>query len=329
MATGTSATGGYVCPLRIRFLGDSFPEAREILAGVLAGDDVGAWSAAGPAGPGGTADVLIPALRRVDGPVMDAVRPALIQQFGAGLDRVDLEAATARRIPVANVPGDQTGGAGSVAELAMLHLLALSRRFDQARARLRDGLLGEPVSRGLAGQTATVIGLGAIGREVLIRLRPFGVRLVGVGRRPRAEADAAVVSLIDEYRPLSDLHTALEATGLLVLCLPLTASTRGLIGAAELDALPPGGIVVNVGRGPVVDHDALVAALRSGRLEGAGLDVFWHEPIDPADPVLAENVIATPHVGGVTTHAYRATALRFADNVERLRRGEPLENRVV
>jgi phosphoglycerate dehydrogenase-like enzyme len=86
---------------------------------------------------------------------------------------------------------------------------------------------------------------------------------------------------------------------------------------------------VNVGRGPVVDHDALVAALRSGRLEGAGLDVFWHEPIDPADPVLAENVTATPHVGGVTTHAYRATALRFAVNVERLRRGEPLENRVV
>ena len=328
MATGTSATGGYVCPLRIRFLGDSFPEAREILAGVLAGDDVGAWSAAGPAGPGGTADVLIPALCRVDGPVMDAVRPALIQQFGAGLDGVDLEAATARRIPVAHLLGDQHGG-GSVAELAMLHLLALSRRFDQARARLRDGLLGEPVSRGLAGQTATVIGLGAIGREVLIRLRPFGVRLVGVGRRPRAEADAAAVALVDEYRPLSELHTALEATGLLVLCLPLTASTRGLIGAAELGALPPGGIVVNVGRGPVVDHDALVAALRSGRLEGAGLDVFWHEPIDPADPVLAENVIATPHVGGVTTHAYRATALRFAANVERLRRGEPLENRVV
>jgi hypothetical protein len=230
MATGTS----YVCPLRIRFLGDSFPEAREILAGVLAGDDVGAWSAAGPAGPSGTADVLIPALRRVDGPVMDAVRPALIQQFGAGLDGVDLEAATARRIPVAKVPGDQTGGAGSVAELAVLHLLALSRRLDQARARLRDGLFGEPVSRGLAGQTATVIGLGAIGREVLIRLRPFGVRLVGVGRRPRAKADADAVALVDEYRPLSELHTALEATGLLVLCLPLTASTRGLIGAAEL-----------------------------------------------------------------------------------------------
>lgn len=313
--------------MKIRFLGDSFPAAREILAGVLAGDDVSAWPAGVPAGPGSGADVLVPAMSRVDGPVMDAVRPALIQQFGAGLEGVDLEAAAARQIPVANVPADQTGNAGSVAELAVLHLLVLSRRFDQARACLQDRRLGEPISRGLAGQTATVVGLGAIGREVLLRLRPFGVRLVGMGRRPRAGMDGAVIALTDEYRPLSELPAALAVTDLLVLCLPLTASTRGLIGAGELGALRPGGIVVNVGRGPVVDHDALVAALRSGRLEGAGLDVFWTEPIDPADPVLAANVIATPHVGGVTTHAYRATAQEFAANVERLRRGEPLENR--
>jgi phosphoglycerate dehydrogenase-like enzyme len=315
--------------MKIRFLDDSFPAAHEILAGVLAGDDVDAWPAGVPAGDDGAADVLVPAMLGVDGHVMDAVRPALIQQFGAGLDGVDLEAAAARGIPVANVPADQTGNAGSVAELAVLHLLALSRRFDQARACLRDGLLGEPVSRGLAGRTATVIGLGAIGREVLIRLRPFGVRLVGVGRRPRGGVDAAVLALVDEYRSLGELPAALAAADLMVVCLPLTASTRGLIGAAELSALRPGGIVVNVGRGPVVDHDALVVALRSGRLEGAGLDVFWQEPVDPTDPVLAENVTATPHVGGVTAHSYRATARRFAANVERLRRGEPLENTVV
>ena len=85
--------------------------------------------------------------------------------------------------------------------------------------------------------------------------------------------------------------------------------------------LRPGGILVSAGRGALADHDALVTALRSGRLEGAGLDVFWQEPVDPADPVLAENVSATPHVGGVTTPAYRAAAQRFAANVERLRQG--------
>ncbi|GIH19930.1 NAD(P)-dependent oxidoreductase [Rugosimonospora africana] len=313
--------------MKVRFLGDSFPAAREILAELLAEDDVGAWASGAPAGPDGRADVLVPAMREVDGSLMDAARPALIQQFGAGLEGVDVAAAAARGIPVANVPADRTGNAGSVAELAMLHLLALSRRFDQARAALRDGRLGEPLGRGLGGQTATVIGLGAIGREVLTRLRPFGTRLVGMGRRPRSEADPTVLALVDEYRPLVQLHAALTATDLLVLCLPLTGDKRGIIGAAELRALRPGGILVNVGRGPVVDHDALVAALRSGSLTAAGLDVYWQEPIDPDDPVLAENVSATPHVGGVTTQAYRATAERFAANVERLRRGAPLEDR--
>lgn len=315
--------------MRIRFLGDNFPAALKLLAEMLTEDDLAAWPGDIPAGPDGAADVLVPAMRRVDGPLIDAVRPLLIQQFGAGLEGVDLAAAADRLVPVANVPADKTGSAGSVAELVVLHLLALSRRFDQARACLRRGLLGEPVGRGLAGQTATVIGLGAIGRQVLIRLRAFDVRLVGVARRPRAEVDVSVLALVDEYRPLDDLYSALATTDLLVLCLPLSPSTRGLIGTTELGALRPGGIVVNVGRGPVVEHDALLAALRSGHLHGAGLDVFWQEPIDPGDPVLAENVTATPHVGGVTAHAYHATAQGFAANVERLRRGEPLENRVV
>jgi phosphoglycerate dehydrogenase-like enzyme len=314
--------------VKIRFLGDSFPAGCEILADLLRDDDVGVWPSGVPDGPERTADVLVPVMHRVDGAVMDAVRPALIQQFGAGIEGVDLAAAAARQIQVANVPADQTGNAGSVAELAVLHLLALSRRFDQARAGLHDRLLGQPISRGLAGQTATVIGLGAIGREVLTRLRPFGVRLVGMGRRPRPETDATVLALLDEYRPLDELHAALAVTDLLVLSLPLTADTRGIIGAAEFRALRPGGILVNVGRGPLVDHDALVESLRSGHLAGAGLDVFWTEPIDPADPLFGENVSATPHVGGVTTPAYRATAQRFAANVERLRRGQPLENTV-
>lgn len=182
-------------------------------------------------------------MQRVDGSVMDQARPALSQQFGAGLEGVDLDAAC--------------------------------------------------------------------------------------GRQPPAEAAASAVALTDEYRPLSDLHTALAATDLLVLCLPLTADTRGLVGTAELGRLRQGAIVVTVGRGRVVDRGAVVEALRTGHLAGAGLDVYWDEPVDPADPVLAENVTATPHVGGVTQQAYETTAQRFAATVERLRRGERLENRVV
>jgi phosphoglycerate dehydrogenase-like enzyme len=112
-----------------------------------------------------------------------------------------------------------------------------------------------------------------------------------------------------------------------VLALPLTDATRGIIGTAELEALGPG-FVVNVGRGPLVDYEALLAALRAGTVRGAGLDVFWDEPIDPDDPILAENVSATPHIGGLTERAWWGNAQGFADNVNRLRAGEELEGRV-
>lgn len=309
----------------IAFLGETFPAAREVLRELLPDDEIRACADDGP--PSRT-DVLVPAMSRVDGELMDAARPRLIQQFGAGLEAVDLDAALARGIPVANVPAAGTGNAASVAELCVLHLLALSRRLDEAREALRERRLGEPVGRSLAGLTATVLGLGAIGREVSLRLRPFGTRLIGVGRRPASELDPGVAGLVDAYHPVSELARALAQSDLVVVCTPLTPRTRGLIGAAELAALRPGGLLVNVGRGPLVDHDALVAALRDGRLAGAGLDVYWQEPVDPEDPVLRENVLATPHLGGVTEQAYRATARRFADNVERLRRGEPPRDRI-
>lgn len=311
--------------MRVVFLGETFPAAREALREQLPDDEVSAC--APEALPPAPVEVVVPAMSRVDGALMDAARPRLIQQFGAGLEAVDLDAARDRGIPVANVPAADTGNAGSVAELCLLHLLALSRRLDEARQALRERRLGEPLGRSLAGRTATVVGLGAVGREVAVRLRAFRTRVIGVGRRPESELDPQASATVDDYRPVDRLGEALALSDLLVVCTPLTPQTRGLIGAAELAALRPGGLLVNVGRGPLVDYDALLAALRDGRLAGAGLDVFWSEPVDPDDPVLAENVLATPHLGGVTVQAYRATAERFAANVERLRHGEPLHNR--
>lgn len=309
----------------IVFLGETFSAAREVLRELLPDDDIRACAPG--ALPPAPVDVVVPAMGRVDAELMDAARPRLIQQFGAGLEGVDLDAARERGIPVANVPAAGTGNAGSVAELVVLHLLALSRRLDEAREAVRTGAVGEPIGRSLAGSTATVLGLGAIGREVAARLRPFGTRLIGVGRRAKSELDAEVAALLDAYHPFDQLTSALAQSDLLVLCTPLTEQTRGLVGAAELAALRPDALLVNVGRGPLVDHDALVDALRRGQLAGAGLDVFWQEPIDPADPVLRYNVLATAHIGGVTVQAYDSTGRQFAANVERLRNGEPLQNR--
>jgi phosphoglycerate dehydrogenase-like enzyme len=263
-------------------------------------------------------DVLCPMGSTISGALMDATTPVMIQQFGVGLSGVDLDAAAARGLPVDNVSGAESGNAVAVAEIALLHLLALLRRFSEARANVAVELVGEPSGRTLAGRTVGVLGVGDIGAEVITRLRAFGAEPVGVGRRPRAETPRAADLLDDaHYHRTADLTDALARCDDLVVACPLTPETRGLVGAAALAALRPGGYVVNVARGPVVDHDALLDALRSGRLAGAGLDVTWTEPIDPDDALLRENVAVTPHVGGVTDTSYAGIAAGFVASVER------------
>jgi len=319
----------YGAPVRVLFLSEAFPAARMLLREVLPTDDIEACPIEMALARLPGADVLVPTMARVDAALMDAARPKLIQQFGAGVDGVDLAAAAARHIPVANVPAGGTGNAVGVAEMAVLHLLTICRRIDAAREALAGGRLGEPLGRSLLGQTATVLGLGNIGGELVRRLSPFGLRLIGVGRAPASRLDPGLASQLDAYHPVGELDQALARSDVLVLCLPLTDSTRGIIGARELALLRPGAVLINVARGPLVERAALLDALHSGRLSGAGLDVFWEEPPDPADPVFREAVVATPHVGAVTDISYRATARAFADNIERLRRGAPLHNLVI
>ena len=118
---------------------------------------------------------------------------------------------------------------------------------------------------------------------------------------------------------MAELADVLAGADALIVCCVLNERTRGLVGERQLAALRPGGYVVNVARGPVIDYDALLGALRSGQIGGAGLDVFWDEPIDPLDPLLDENVSVTPHIGGVTSGSYRLIAERVVAGIERLR----------
>ncbi|MGI8749874.1 MAG: NAD(P)-dependent oxidoreductase [Thermoleophilaceae bacterium] len=307
--------------MRIGFLGGGFPDAQRALVDLLPHDEVGSAEELG------AVDVLVPAMGRVDREVLDSLRPRLVQQYGAGIEGVDLDAARERAVAVANIPAGMTGNAAGVSEIAVLHLLALARGLREARDTLDAGRLGEPMGFGLDGRTVTILGVGDIGREVAIRLRGFGMKLVGVGHS--AQPRDGVADLIDEYLGVDDLHGALSDSDDVVVCLPLSDQTRGIVGEAELGAMRGGGFLVNVGRGPLVKYEALLSALRSGRLRGAGLDVFWDEPIDPADPLLAENVSATPHIGGLTERAWWANAQGFADNVNRLRDGEELRGRIV
>lgn len=188
--------------------------------------------------------------------------------------------------------------------------------------------LGEPAGLALSQARVVVLGLGAVGRAVARRLGSFGATMVGVGTRELpgedggALADAApdLAELgLTACLPVAQRLRALDGADALIVCCALTDATRGLVAGPELEAMRPGAFVINVARGPVIDYGALLAALRSGRLGGAGLDVYWDEPIDPADPLLALNVIATPHIGGVTTHSYRLMAERVAAAIERVR----------
>jgi phosphoglycerate dehydrogenase-like enzyme len=313
--------------MRVLICSELFPIARPMLQARLPHDEVLTCpgDAVLTALPG--VDVVIPAMARVDGAAMDAGRFRLIQQWGAGLEGVDLAAARARGIWVANVPSGATGNATAVAELALLLILALLRRLPEAQAGVRAGVLGAPLGRSLAGSTVCLVGVGGVGSALARRLQPFGVDVVGVGRRP-AGAHLAELGLSRYYR-LGELPEALALADVVVLCVPVAPETRGLIDAAALACLKPSAYLVNVARGPLIDYQALRDALAERRLAGVALDVFWEEPIPPDDPLLAYNVIATPHIGGVTDHAYAGIADAVAANVERLRRGEPPLHRAV
>jgi phosphoglycerate dehydrogenase-like enzyme len=306
--------------------GQGFPDAYRLLRERLKQDEVLCCAEDRVLQSMAGVDVVIPAMSRISAEVMDAGPPRLVQQFGAGLEGVDLEAAGQRGIWVANVPSGSTHNAGSVADLALLLILGLIRDLAQAQANVRAGRLGAPLGKSLAQCTVCVFGLGNIGRALARRLRGCGARLVGVCRHP----DTALAEDLGlaECFATEDRLRALAQSDVLALCLPLTPQTRGIAGAAEFAAMRRGAVVVNVGRGPLIDYPALLGALRSGHLGGAGLDVFWHEPIDPRDPLLAlPNVIATPHVGGVTGQSYGAILDAVVANIERLRRNLPPESR--
>jgi len=271
------------------------------------------------------ADVVVPLLTRIDGEFMDRTKGLrLIQQWGAGLEGVDVGAATERGIMVGNVPSAATGNAGSVAEWCVMAALGLSRRLTELGTTIRTGgQWGGPLGRAMAGRTAVIVGFGGIGRALAQRLRGFDLTLHAVTRTPdptdRTTFGLAGLSDLTGLRPL------LPQCDYLFLCLPLTPDTAGLVDAAALDALPPDAIVVNAGRGKLIDEDALLAALRSGRLGGAALDVFATEPLDPASPLLREpNVLATPHIAGVTDLSYRNLAAHVTTYLDQLRAAEPL-----
>jgi len=315
--------------VRILFCGDCFPASHSLLKERLrAGEDeITVCNGANLREALSKADVVIPMMTVLDEALMEAGTFRLVQQWGSGLEGVDLHAARSRGIWVANVPASGNN-ADSVAEHALLLTLALLRQLPAAQANVRQGALGAPLGRMLAGRTVCLYGLGATARALAHRLRPMGVRLIGITRDPAAPKTAEFA--LDQCFSSSERHEAMSRTDVLVLCFRLAHPMRGLVDASALAALPVGALLVNAARGGLIDYRALYDALSSGHLGGAGLDVYWTEPFPPDDPLLKfPNVLATPHVAGVTDGSYADIADVVASNIERLRRAEPPLNRAV
>jgi phosphoglycerate dehydrogenase-like enzyme len=311
--------------MRILFSGETFPSARAMIAERLPSDELDVWRDRNVIPEMTDLDVLVPMMFRIDAVVMDALRPRLIQQVGSGLEGVDLAAARERQIPVAALPASGSN-AESVAEHVLMLVLALLRELPLAQANIRAGTLGAPQGRMLAGRTVCLWGLGATALSLALRFRAMGVKLLGITRDPSSPKVAAYG--LDACFAPADRAACLAQTDILVPCIRLNEATKGIVDAAVFEQLPKGAYFVNAARGPLVDYRALYDALESGRLAGAALDVFWTEPVASDDAILAlPNVIATPHIAGVTDRSYGEIVDGFTANIERFRRGEPLLNR--
>jgi phosphoglycerate dehydrogenase-like enzyme len=307
--------------MKIGFLGKQNAFALEMLRRLQPEhpeDDFSAWQP-GDRAPSTELEVIF-AVGKVDSKDIEAqTKLGLIQMATAGYDGVDVDAATKAGIWVASAPTTKTGNGESVAEHAVLLMLAVSRRLNeelavtkghaQVSARLE-------VNRCLFGKTACVVGLGGIGDLLIERLRGFGMILSGVDNHPEHAPKGVKGYGHDE------LKLAAADADYLVLAIPGTKDNENLINATVLAAMKKNAVLVNVGRGTLVDESALLAAVKSGHLYGAGLDVVKNEPVTEGNPLLMEpRIFVTPHIGGATDLMLAGTVSYLGNVLAEFRQG--------
>lgn len=254
-------------------------------------------------------DVLLPSNAPITAEVIAAARAlVLIQQPAAGTEGIDRTAAAARGIPVCNAPGTNHV---AVAEHALLLLLALARRLPAAQRAFAAREVGTPIGIELSGKTLGIVGMGRSGTALAERARALGMTVLALARHATA----------------ADRHAFFAASDAVSLHCPLDESTRGIVGTGALAAMRPGAFLVNCSRGGLIDRAALLAHL--DKLGGVALDVHWHEPPDPADPLYSHpHVLALPHVAGSTEEAFTRIVDVIIENIGRIARGEAPIHRV-
>ena len=240
-----------------------------------------------------------------------APRLKIISNFGAGYDKIDVNAADRAGIIVTNIP-DATSE--STAELAFALMLDVYRGISSLDAAIRSGRpedtfgMGKNMKHNLRGSTLGILGMGRIGRRLCAMAQAFGMKVIYHNRHKIEEADENGAS----YRALDDL---LRECDVLSINCPLTDETRGIVSRREIDLMKPTAVVINTSRGGTLDYDALCDAIRSKRIRGAGIDVYPDEPHIPQELIALQGVTLTPHVGTNTFEARYTMAQACAERI--------------
>ena len=282
-----------------RFNADDVPLTRDALVAAMA-----------------DCDVLVPTVTdTIDASIIAAAPPRLklIASYGAGVNHIDLAAAKAKGIMVTNTPGVFTD---DTADLTMALILNVPRRLGEGHRAMRNGewsgwsptgMLGHRIG----GKTLGIIGLGRIGEAVAMRAKAFGMNII-YNKRSRLPA-----SVEDElgvtFEP--DIDRLVARSDIITLHCPLTADTNKIINADRIAHMKPNAYVINSSRGELIDEDALIAALQSGRIAGAGLDVYTHEPAVDSRFLSIANAVLLPHLGSATFEGREASGERVITNI--------------
>ena len=275
-------------------------------------------------------DVLVPTVTdTIDAAMIERAgeRLRMIANFGAGTDHIALAAARARRIVVTNTPGVFTD---DTADLTMALLIGVLRRMREGTRIVRHGewqgwsptgMLG----RSLGGKVLGIIGMGRIGQAVAHRARAFGLQIVYHNRRPLPESVERMFGA--EY--FADVEGLLAQSDIVTLHCPKSAVTHHLLDARRIGLMKEGAVIVNTGRGDLIDQEAMIAALEDGRLWGAGLDVYPDEPV--VDPRLIAHpyVITQPHIGSATEEGRTAAGMKILANIQSWVDGHSPPDRVI
>ncbi len=251
----------------------------------------------------------------IDKDVLSFVGIKLIQQFGVGYENVDIDYASEKGIPVFNTPTAGTYNAVSVAELALFFIIALARDYNGCINAINHGIANQPMGSSIFGKKFGIVGLGGVGLEIVRLLKAVGGEIYGLKHSKPADDYAKNLGIKFAGTIDNDFKYILPLVDYVIFAVPLEKNTENLINDETVGLMKTGAYIINAGRAGLIKKSSLINGLKSGKIKGAGLDVYWKEPVHISDEIFHFNVIATPHIGGATYESIGDISRICAENI--------------